>query len=217
MCRLDHPAALLPGIIPSRRAKSRDGVSGGGSDESKIESRQTRCAQKRQNVSVTSSPTSFDALSVSDIPRLVKLNDDASPAVPITSEAEMATLLETAGFTLAARDRGTLIGFVIGMRAAADYASENYRFFAARSSDFLYVDRIVIDASRRGAGTGRALYSAVFELARDEGLREVTCEVNLDPPNPESLAFHARMGFERVGEQETKNGSVTVALLAALV
>jgi predicted GNAT superfamily acetyltransferase len=43
----------------------------------------------------------------------------------------------------------------------------------------------------------------------------VTCEVNLDPPNPESLAFHARLGFARVGEQETKGGSVTVALLAA--
>ena len=110
-----------------------------------------------------------------------------------------------------------LIGFVIGMRSGADYSSENYRFFEARSSDFLYVDRIVIDGSRRGAGTGRALYEAVFQLARDEGQREVTCEVNLDPPNPESLAFHARMGFQRVGEQETKNGSVTVVLLAAAV
>jgi hypothetical protein len=29
------------------------------------------------------------------------------------------------------------------------------------------------------------------------------------------LVFHARLGFERVGEQATKGGSVTVALLAA--
>ncbi len=161
--------------------------------------------------------TSFDALISADIPRLVELCAAASPAVPITSETEMVALLDSAGFTLAARDGGNLIGFVIGMRAGAVYASENYRFFDARSSDFLYVDRIVIDESRRGAGAGRALYSAVFELARGEGLREVTCEVNLDPPNPESLAFHARLGFERIGEQETKNGSVTVALLAATV
>jgi predicted GNAT superfamily acetyltransferase len=166
---------------------------------------------------VNSPAANFDALTPADIPRLVELNDTASPAVPITSETEMASLLATAGFTLAARDGDTLIGFVIGMRAGADYASENYRFFDARSSDFLYVDRIVIDGSRRGAGTGRALYEAVFELARSGELREVTCEVNLDPPNPESLAFHARLGFERVGEQETKNGSVTVALLAATV
>ncbi|MFM9918598.1 GNAT family N-acetyltransferase [Lacisediminihabitans sp. H27-G8] len=159
--------------------------------------------------------TNFDSLTASDIPRLVELNDAASPAVPITSELEMAALLDASGFTLAARDRDTLIGFVIGMRPRAEYSSENYRFFDSRSSDFLYVDRIVIDGSRRGSGIGRALYGAVFALGREEGMREVTCEVNLDPPNPESLAFHARLGFERVGEQETKGGSVTVALLAA--
>lgn len=171
----------------------------------------------RQTVMVTSSAARFSALTPSDIPRLVELNDAAAPAVPITSSTDMAALLDSAGFTLAARDGDALIGFVIGMRAGAAYASENYRFFDARSSDFLYVDRIVVDGARRGAGTGRALYETVFDLARSSGLREVTCEVNLDPPNPESLAFHARMGFRRIGEQETKNGSVTVALLAAAV
>ena len=166
---------------------------------------------------VTSPLSSFDALTLADVPRLVELNDAASPAVPITSEKEMAALLGAAGFTLAARDDDTLFGFVIGMHPGAEYASENYRFFDARSADFLYVDRIVIDGARRGAGIGRALYEAVFDLARTGGLREVTCEVNLDPPNPESLAFHARLGFARVGEQETKNGSVTVVLLATAV
>ena len=166
---------------------------------------------------VTSPLSSFDALTLADVPRLVELNDAASPAVPITSETEMAALLGAAGFTLAARDDDTLVGFVIGMHPGAEYASENYRFFDARSVDFLYVDRIVIDGERRGAGIGRALYEAVFDLARTGGLREVTCEVNLDPPNPESLAFHARLGFARVGEQETKNGSVTVVLLATAV
>ena len=166
---------------------------------------------------VTSPLSSFDALTLADVPRLVELNDAASPAVPITSETQMAALLGAAGFTLAARDDDTLVGFVIGMHPGAEYASENYRFFDARSVDFLYVDRIVIDGERRGAGIGRALYEAVFDLARTGGLREVTCEVNLDPPNPESLAFHARLGFARVGEQETKNGSVTVVLLATAV
>ena len=42
----------------------------------------------------------------------------------------------------------------------------------------------------------------------------MTCEVNLEPPNPESLAFHDRLGFGRVGEQATKGGSVVVALLS---
>lgn len=49
------------------------------------------------------------------------------------------------------------------------------------------------------------------------GLGEVTCEVNLVPPNPESLAFHHRLGFRQVGEQSTYGGSVRVALLARSV
>lgn len=158
----------------------------------------------------------FTELDLGDVARLVELNGAAYPAVPITDAAEMTELLNCADFTIAARDDSDdLIGFVIGMRPGSPYQSENYRWFQARATDFLYVDRIVIAESRRGAGIGRQLYASVFERARSESRSEVTCEVNLSPPNPESLAFHARLGFERVGEQETKNGAVTVALLAA--
>lgn len=41
----------------------------------------------------------------------------------------------------------------------------------------------------------------------------LTCEVNLEPPNPHSLAFHHRLGFTQVGEQVTTRGTVRVALL----
>ena len=81
----------------------------------------------------------------------------------------------------------------------------------------MYVDRIVVGEGARGAGVGRALYAAVFARARDFGRAEVTCEVNVRPANPGSLAFHARLGFERLEEQETKGGAYRVALLAAPV
>ncbi|HEY0260631.1 MAG TPA: GNAT family N-acetyltransferase [Lacisediminihabitans sp.] len=153
-----------------------------------------------------------------DLARLVELNDAAYPAVPITPPEEMTALLGQADFTFGVVDEtDSLLGFLIGLRPGADYASENYRYFDSRGADFLYVDRIVIDATVRGAGLGRMLYDAVFALARDEARAEIDCEVNLDPPNPQSLAFHDRLGFRRVGEQETKNGTVTVALLAALL
>ena len=160
---------------------------------------------------------SLRPLTAADIPRIVELNDAAYPAVPITSPREMAELLELAGVTFAAVDGDDLRGFLIGMTPGSPYSSENYRYFDGRGTDYLYIDRIVIDAAARGAGIGRTLYSAVFELARSQGRTEVDCEVNIDPPNPESLAFHARMGFERVGEQGTKGGTVVVALLAAPV
>lgn len=157
-------------------------------------------------------------LAAQDLAQVVLLNDAAHPAVPITTIDEMAELLRVAGFASVAVDRAdesTVLGFVIGMRPGADYPSENFRFFEGRGTDFLYVDRIVVSEAARGSGIGRMLYDAVFTLARTEGRTEVTCEVNVLPPNPGSLAFHGRLGFERVGEQDTKNGSVRVALLAA--
>ncbi|HAM26557.1 MAG TPA: GNAT family N-acetyltransferase [Microbacteriaceae bacterium] len=159
-------------------------------------------------------------LTAHDLDQVVELNDAAYPAVPITAIGEMADLLRVAGFASAAvdpADESTVLGFVIGMRPGSGYASENFRYFQSRGTNFLYVDRIVVNEATRGSGVGRMLYVSVFDLARVEGRAEVTCEVNLLPPNPESLAFHARLGFERVGEQDTKNGSVRVALLAAAV
>jgi len=153
-----------------------------------------------------------------DVPAVVLINDAAYPAVPITSEAEIDELLAHAGFSFVAIDEDEddeVVAFLIGLKPGAAYASENYRYFESRGGDYLYVDRIVVAEHARGQRVGQLLYDAVFELARAEGASEVTCEVNLDPPNPGSLAFHARLGFERVGQQQTKGGATTVALLAA--
>ncbi len=151
-----------------------------------------------------------------DFGRVVDLNNAAHPAVPNLDVAELERLLAFPGLSLAAERERAVAGFLLAMDPGAEYESENYRYFARRGPS-LYIDRIVVDGALRGAGVGRALYGAVFDKARADGRPEVTCEVNLQPPNPESLAFHSRMGFARVGEQDTKGGLYTVALLAAPV
>jgi predicted GNAT superfamily acetyltransferase len=153
-----------------------------------------------------------------DVPRIVELNDAAAPAVPVTAPADMERLLTLSSLALAAVGAdGQVDGFVIALDPGSVYESENYRFFEDRGTPHVYVDRIVVDAAARGSGLGRLLYDAVFERARSTGRTEVTCEVNLEPPNPESLAFHRRIGFAQVAEQSTKGGSIRVALLAARV
>lgn len=149
-----------------------------------------------------------------DLGRIVELNNAAHPAVPNLDVAELERLLGFPGLALVADRDGVVAGFLVAMDPGSDYESENYRYFARRGPS-LYIDRIVVDGATRGAGVGRQLYRAVFDRARADGRPEVTCEVNLQPPNPESLAFHSRMGFSRVGEQDTKGGRYTVALLAA--
>ena len=153
-----------------------------------------------------------------DLPRIVELNDAASPAVPVTAPDDMQRLVGLASLALVAVDDDEVVrGFVVAVDPGSAYESENYRFFERRGTAHVYVDRIVVDPGARGSGVGRALYGAVFDRARRTGRAEVTCEVNLDPPNLESLAFHERLGFARVAEQSTKGGSIRVALLAAPV
>ena len=158
-----------------------------------------------------------------DIDEVVRLNNAASPAVPFSNSDEIAALLDFADHAIAvvgapddtAREVGVLAGFLIGFDPGSDYASENYRWFESRGTNHLYVDRIVVDEAVRGRRIGRLLYDRVFALARRAGRTEVTCEVNVEPPNPRSLAFHTAIGFVEVGRQGTKGGSVEVALLAA--
>ena len=48
-------------------------------------------------------------------------------------------------------------------------------------------------------GLARALYADAFAAARAAGAPVVCCEVNVDPPNPGSDAFHAALDFVEVG------------------
>lgn len=151
-----------------------------------------------------------------DLDALVAVNDGAHPAVPITPAGELADLIAMSRLALVADD-GELAGFIVVLAPGQPYASENYTWFSARSADFLYVDRIVLAPRLQGRGIGPRLYAAVEEAARADGATEITCEVNLRPPNPGSLAFHERLGFAEVGRQETKGGATEVALLAMTV
>ena len=159
-------------------------------------------------------------LTSSDLPQLVDLNNHNVPAVSPSDLDGMAALLAASDTTVAVADESDparVIGFALLFRAGADYASENYRWFEARGSEFFYVDRIVVADDAQNAGVGRALYAAIFDAARERGLSEVTCEVNVEPPNPGSMRFHGRLGFAEVGRQSTKNDSIVVAMLAAAV
>ncbi|MCS5733063.1 GNAT family N-acetyltransferase [Herbiconiux daphne] len=157
---------------------------------------------------------------IADLPQLMVLNRAAVPAVNDIDDDELRTLVEQSVAAVAVVERGhpdAVLGFVLALPPGLDYRSENYRWFSARGDRFLYVDRIVVGEGRRSRGIGALLYDAVFDAARARGATEVDCEVNVDPPNPGSLIFHSRLGFQEVGRQATKGDTVVVALLARAV
>ncbi len=153
-------------------------------------------------------------LVAADLPASAALNDAAVPAVNALGLDGLTAHATTCDLALVATDGEDVIGLLLALAPGAEYASENYRWFAAHVPGSLYVDRVVVAPHAHGRGVGRAFYEAVLGHAAALGAATVTCEVNLDPPNPGSLAFHDRLGFTQVGEQLTKGGTVRVALLA---
>ena len=110
---------------------------------------------------------------------------------------------------------GTSEGLILAFDHAADYGSPHFLWFRARYPRFVYVDRVVIAAGSRGRGLARGLYSRLFARAAICGHDLVCCEVNAEPPNPASDAFHASMGFGPVGVAAA--GSKTVRYYARIL
>jgi uncharacterized protein len=107
-------------------------------------------------------------------------------------------------------------GYLLVFDERAAYQSVNYLWFRERHRRFAYVDRIVISAAARGAGLARGLYESLFVKARAAGHDMVCCEVNLDPPNPASDAFHERIGFTEAGRATLSNGKTVRYMTKAL-
>lgn len=146
--------------------------------------------------------------SPADLPRLLALNNAEAEAVNALEAPAFAALCGQAFALLAAAgEGGAAEGFLLALDHRAPAQGPNHGWFLARERSFAYVDRVVVAPGAQGRGLGRALYGALEERARAAGLAALCCEVNLDPPNPGSMAFHERLGFAPAGEAtDPRNG-----------
>ncbi|QDU35746.1 Acetyltransferase (GNAT) family protein [Maioricimonas rarisocia] len=160
----------------------------------------------------TESGCEFRPARPDDFAAVLALNEAAVPHVNSIGEDVLARLAEQA-FHFEVAVAKEIAGFVLALPSGVEYASENYRWFSARYDRFVYVDRVVVAEPSIGTGIGRQLYERL--MARSvENAPVLTCEVNLHPPNPRSLAFHRRLGFEEVGQQLTTGGTKRVCMLS---
>lgn len=149
-----------------------------------------------------------------DLPALLDMNRAALAAVSEVSLEGMAWFAEVAAYFKVAADGDALYGFLIALTPDVHgYASDNYRWFQARYDDFVYIDRVIVAEGARGRGLGQRFYEDVERFARGRATR-ITCEVYSRPRNDGSLRFHARLGFQEVGTQDTAGGKKTVSLLS---
>ena len=150
---------------------------------------------------------------VSDLDDLHRINEANVPAVGTVTRDELLTLLNQSFHTVVAERDGQIGGFLLSLTEGTDYGSLNYAWISQRYPGFAYVDRIAVDASFQGSGIGAQMYEAL-ETTIAGGRPVLTCEVNSLPPNPGSLRFHKRLGFEEVGEQVFVPGEKSVIYLA---
>jgi len=155
--------------------------------------------------------------SESDFEALLRLNAESEHFLSPLSLPRLKFLHGQAWYRRVIGFDRAVLGFLLAFRQAADYDSPNYRWFAARYAEFLYIDRIVIGSSARGQGLAARLYEDLIARARSEGIARITCEFDVDPPNDASRRFHVRFGFREVGRQQVADGMKIVSLQEILL
>lgn len=147
-----------------------------------------------------------------DFPAILALNAESVHFLSPLDEVRLQRLHEQAAYHRVLEIDDAVSAFLLVLREGADYDSPNYRSFAGRYTQFLYIDRIVVDTRRQGRRLAARLYDDLIEFAGNSGVARLTCEFDLDPPNPASAKFHARYGFHEVGKQWLGDGKKQVSL-----
>jgi len=152
-------------------------------------------------------PSPIVEVAAEDEPAVLALNNQHAAELSWLEPERLSFLLGEAFY---ARRIGALEAFIMTFDQDARYDSPNFLWFRERYKHFVYVDRVVVAATARGRGHARRLYEDLFDHVRRAGQAIVTCEVNADPPNPVSDAFHAALGFAEVGDAVIHGGKKAV-------
>lgn len=129
---------------------------------------------------------------------VLDLNERNVDLLAPMDEARLRRLLGWADRAEVVLHEGRRAGFVLTFAPGTDYDSENYRWFSRELGDgFYYLDRIVLDDGFRRVGLGRTVYDEMERTAA--AWSRMVLEVNVDPPNEPSLAFHRGRGYVELG------------------
>ncbi|HEX2094118.1 MAG TPA: GNAT family N-acetyltransferase [Longimicrobiaceae bacterium] len=151
-----------------------------------------------------------------DIPAILVINAAGAPGVSPLSASEWTELARLATLSCVAESDGTILGYLVALAPEVNYTGEEFRWFQQQYARFLYIDQVAVAGSWRGCGVGALLYAHAEAFALSRGSTRLVCEVNLRPPNPESMRFHTRWGFSSVGTLEVSDGRLVSLLVKEL-
>ncbi|MAW77905.1 MAG: hypothetical protein CMJ95_11050 [Planctomycetes bacterium] len=146
-----------------------------------------------------------------DVKALHRLNEANAPEVGALSAKNFAALIDVATMVRVVdpigEEKGPA-GLLVAMRPEDEYDSPNFLWFCRYFDNFAYVDRVAIAEQARRRGIGSAFYALLEAWARAKEFSSIVCEVNLEPRNEGSLAFHHNYGFREVGQKLSRGKPV---------
>lgn len=154
------------------------------------------------------------SLSSADSAEVLRINAESRPGVAGLDQAELHRLAALPNSHLAMEGPGAaIVGYALAFPSSAIYEGEEFRkLLQICPAPFLYIDQVAVDTSMRRKGVASILYKALERLARHSSMSALCCEVNLEPPNPGSMAFHENMGFKELGVLETADGRMVTLM-----
>ncbi len=158
---------------------------------------------------------SIRSLSVSDFEAVLRINVQGLPGVATLDESELARLMALPNHHLVVESANSLIvGYALAFDDDAPYDGEEFQTFKRKTAKpFIYIDQVATLTEARRIGIGAAIYEAVENKAKLCDVFLLCCEVNTNPPNPESMSFHKNRGFRQLESLATEDGRVVALLI----
>jgi predicted GNAT superfamily acetyltransferase len=143
---------------------------------------------------------------------VLALNNAAGPGILPMDAGKLRFFWENADYFRVAEKDGHLAGFLVALGQDAPHDSPNFLWFRDKFPEFLYIDRIVIASTRRGAGAGRVFYGDVQSFA-EVRVPRLCAEVFLEGANHPALLFHGSFGFREVGQHVMPGPGLRASML----
>lgn len=141
---------------------------------------------------------------------VLALNQDSVRELAPLDEDRLRYILAMCHRALLVERDGQVLAFALALAPGADYDSRNYARLSELYDSFLYLDRVAVAAGARRRGLGAMLYDAIEDSAREFG--RMVLDVNVEPPNEPSLAFHAARGYQPL--EQLEHAEKTVVLMS---
>jgi uncharacterized protein len=148
----------------------------------------------------------------SDLPEVLELNRDSETETSPLDPVRLRQLASRAAYFKVSVGEAGLEGFLLAFREDASHDSLNFLWFKKRFERFLYIDRVIVRREKRQRGVASQLYADAEEHAVSSNVPLLACEINLQPSNPHSLAFHRSRGFSEVDTLELSAAGKLVSL-----